>query len=145
MIIIIIIAVIVLISGLGLITGGLNSVKNLWESALGSAEADLRENPSYDKPIVWSLGDVANVDIGKTYVIEVGVLNTQNSRKIDEPSLDCVNLNVDFNMPTGPKEIESGDVETWKGTFKISGVAKDTYICTLEFKGISEEIAITTT
>ena len=146
MIIIIIIAVIVLISGLGLITGGLDRVKEIWEGAMRSAETQLREQPSYDKPIVWSLGDVSTVTTGKEYVVEVAVLNTGSSDMSNTPSLICSGLTIEFKMPTGSKTIADGNTEKWKGTFKVTSGNLDTYICKLNFgTTISEEIAITTT
>ena len=144
MIIIIIIAVIVLISGLGLITGGLDRVKEMWERALKGAESELQEQPSFDQPIVWSLGDVATVKTGKEYVVEVAVLNTGSGSLLGKPSLsgECSGW---LYIPNS-KTIESGKIGKFKGTFKVPGTVLKTYICNLGVSSsISEEIAITTT
>ncbi|MAG20231.1 hypothetical protein CL618_02250 [archaeon] len=148
MIIIIIIAVIVLISGLGLITGGLSKVTDLWDRALKSVEPSLAEPPSFNTPIVWGLGDITSVNTGKEYVVEIAVLNTQDStisRKVPElvgDGSDCRNWLGGMKSKT----VASGEVGEWKGIFKVPlGTIQKTYICELEIDGISEEIAITTT
>jgi len=153
MIIIIIIAVIVLISGLGLITGGLDRVKEMWERALKGAESELQEQPSFDQPIVWSLGDVATVKTGKEYVVEVAVLNTGGGSLSGKLSLkDCKDSdgtstsNIKLGIPNLLSDLPSGEIGSLKGTFKVLlGTPQETYICNLVIGDISEEIAITTT